>query len=112
MKNRERIYAERRSNVREVCGHYDNGRRWMNDTQGDKFYFDLQNGLALCTIAKVRVLQLIWKVFPFMLQSLMLGNFLIIENDSDWHVQLWMYDKVILPPQPNVIEYLIESNPI
>ena len=54
MKNRERIYAERRSNVREVCSHYDNGRRWMNDTQGDKFYFDLQNGLAVCTIPKVR----------------------------------------------------------
>ena len=53
MKNREQIYAERRSNVREVCSHYDNGRRWMNDTQGDKFYFDLKNGLAVCTIAKV-----------------------------------------------------------
>ena len=53
MKRRERVYAERRKNVREVCRHYDSGKRWKNDTQGDKFYFDLKNGLAMCTNAKV-----------------------------------------------------------
>ena len=53
MEERGRIYAERREKVREVCGHYDNGNRWKNDTQGDRFWFDLKNGLAICTNAKV-----------------------------------------------------------
>ena len=53
IEKKERIYEERRRNVREVCRHYDNGKRWKNETQGDKFYFDLKNGLAMCTNAKV-----------------------------------------------------------
>ena len=53
MEERGRIYAERRKKVREVCRHYDNGNRWKNDTQGDRFWFDLKNGLAICTNAKV-----------------------------------------------------------
>ena len=52
MRQREKLYEERRQRVRSVCEKYE--RVWRKtDFPGREFLFDLKNGLAYCRHEKV-----------------------------------------------------------
>ena len=49
---REEIYAERNTRIQEVCKTYSD--LYKSSTQGKRFWFDLNNHLAICMHAKVK----------------------------------------------------------
>ena len=60
MRQREKLYEERRQRIRSVCERYK--RVWQKtDYPGREFLFDLKNGLAYCRHEKVRREALSWK---------------------------------------------------
>ena len=53
VRQREKLYSERRKRVRSVCAKYEDV--WQkNYFAGAKFLFDLKNGLAYCRHEKVK----------------------------------------------------------
>ena len=54
MESREDVYKRRRRRVESVCAKYE-GQRWPNEFPGRYFMFDLENELAYCQNAKVRM---------------------------------------------------------
>ena len=54
MESREDVYKRRRRRVESVCAKYE-GKRWPNEFPGRYFMFDLENELAYCQNAKVRM---------------------------------------------------------
>ena len=54
MKKKEQQFKARNALVKEVCEKYYSKGHFKNKYPGEKFYFDLEHGLALCTHSKVR----------------------------------------------------------
>ena len=54
MNSREDVYKNRRTRLESVCAKYE-GKRWPNEIPGRNFMFDLENELAYCQNAKVKM---------------------------------------------------------
>ena len=55
MHHKERLYAARRKQIRDVCQKYDDPQRWTAKShKGDQFWFYMNHSLAACIHAKVR----------------------------------------------------------
>ena len=56
MNSREDVYMykNRRTRLESVCAKYE-GKRWPNEIPGRNFMFDLENELAYCQNAKVKM---------------------------------------------------------